>query len=251
MDGLFDRAGMIAIPGGKSDRRAHMKNFIACRNSLAVIACLCSALATAQEKPQDRAADSAKIDSILMLQKKMYGETKNEPLAGRKFGVELNIFRLLLMDKALSLSGSFSLFGANRHAEVAFPVYYSNPDDPMDLNDLTVDCHYRYFLGNTQNGMYLSGFARFAHLDGYPGDNDPFDSDGSAAGGRILEDKIGAGVGIGYRRFSYKGLYWGASLNLGRYFIGKNDRFYGSLLSYDDDNEIIVDIEFLKFGWAF
>jgi hypothetical protein len=61
----------------------------------------------------------------------------------------------------------------------------------------------------------------------------------------------GAGVGIGYRKFSYRGLYWGASLSLGRYFIGKNDRFYGSWLSYDDDNEIIIDVEFLKFGWAF
>lgn len=228
-----------------------MQNSVTRRLSIVVIACLCSIFASAQEKPRDGRDDSSKIDSILTLQKKMYGESRNAPLTDKNFGIELNIFRLLLIDKAVSLSGTFSMFGINRHAEIAFPVYYSNPDDPMDLSALTVDCHYRYFLGNTQNGMYLSGFARFAHLDGYPGDNSLYHSEGTAAEGRISENKIGAGVGIGYRKFSYKGLYWGASLNLGRYFIGKNDRFYGNFLSYDDDNEIIIDVEFLKFGWAF
>jgi hypothetical protein len=228
-----------------------MKHSFTCRFSLVVIACLCSVFASARDNPLGGQDDSSKIDSILTLQKKMYGESKNAPLTDKNFGIELNIFRLLLMDKAVSLSGSFSIFSVNRHAEIAFPVYFSNPDDPMDLSDLTVDCHYRYFLGNTQNGMYLSGFARFAHLDGYPGDNSLYHSEGTAAENRIIENKIGAGVGIGYRKFSYKGLYWGASLNLGRYFFGKNDRFYGSSLSYDDDNEIIIDVEFLKFGWAF
>ena len=228
-----------------------MRHSTTYRFSMMALACLCSCFASARGNAQDGRGDSSKIDSILTLQKKMYGESKNAPLADKNFGVELNIFRLLLMDKAVSLSGGFSLFGVGRHAEIAFPIYYSNPENPMDLNELTVDCHYRYFLGNTQNGMYLSGFARFARLEGYPGDNNLFHSDGTSGEGRISENKIGAGVGIGYRKFSYRGLYWGASLNLGRYFIGENGRFYGSWLSYDDDNEIIIDVEFLKFGWAF
>jgi hypothetical protein len=228
-----------------------MKNFTSLRNCMVVIACVWPFLSSAQERTRDKPSDSVKLDSILTLQKKMYSESRNMPLADKNFGIELNIFRVLLIDRAVSLSGGFSLFGVNRHAEIAFPIYYSNPEDPKDLKELTIDCHYRYFLGNTQNGLYLSGFVRYAHLDGYLGDNDLFHSDVTNADIKISENKMGAGVGIGYRKFSYKGLYWGTSLNFGRYFIGKNDQFYGIFLPIDDDNKIIIDVEFLKFGWAF
>ena len=65
------------------------------------------------------------------------------------------------------------------------------------------------------------------------------------------ENKLGIGIGIGYRKFSYKGFYWGTSLNLGRYFLGENGKYIGEFLWYDNDSEIILNFELLKFGWAF
>jgi hypothetical protein len=220
-----------------------------CRPLLWIMVCLWTFSSLAQDKTKDTLSVSSKIDSIYILQKKMYNETKNAPLTNKQFGIEFNIVRLLLIEKAVSLSGGFSLFGVNRHAEIAFPLYYSNPENPKDLKEWTIDCHYRYFLGNTQNGFYLSGFVRYAHLDGYLGDNSIFGDGPSDVKGS--ENKVGIGVGLGYRKFSYKGLYWGASLSFGRYLTGENDRFYGSFLSYDDDKKFIIDVEFLKFGWAF
>jgi hypothetical protein len=218
---------------------------------LMIIVFFWSHFSWAQDKTQDSLSVSSKIDSIYTLQKRMYNETKNMPLANKNFGIEFNIVRLLVIEDAVSLSGGFSLFGINRHAEIAFPIFYSNPDDPKDLNDFTIDCHYRYFLGNTQNGLYLSGFVRYANLKGYFGENDSPFTDNEILNVKGSENKIGIGVGVGYRKFSYKGLYWGTSLSFGRYFIGENDKFYGSFLSYDDDNKIIIDFEFFKFGWAF
>jgi len=203
-------------------------------------------LLTAQVR--DTVSTSAKIDSIYNLQKKIYYESKNTPLNNKKYGVEVNIFRLLALSDATTLSGSFSLFNVNRNAEIVFPVYYQSPQKINDLSEFTLDCHCRYFLRNTQNGFYLSGFARYAYLNGVLGDitmlgSEPTDTKGS-------ENKFGIGVGLGYRIFSYRGLYWGASFSFGRYLIGKSNKFAGGFLSLDD-SQYIVDAELLKFGWAF
>ncbi len=199
---------------------------------------------------KDTLSTSAKIDSIYSLEKKIYREVKNEPLAHKKFGIEVNVLRLLLLDKAFTFSGSFSLFNVDRHAEIAFPVYYQNPKNSADLTEFTLDCHYRYFLGRYQNGFYLSAFTRYAYLKGTLGDNDLFNSPLPGAP-KDTEHKLGIGIGLGYRIFSYRGLYWGTSLSFGRYFIGKNSRFAGDFLALDDDEEFILDVELLKFGFAF
>lgn len=198
---------------------------------------------------KDTLSTSAKIDSIYSLEKKIYREVKNEPLADKKFGVEFNFVRLLLMNEAFSLSGSFSVFNVNRHAELAFPVYYQHPKNSADLTEFTLDCHYRYFLGRYQNGFYLSAFTRYAYLNGTLGDNELFES--PSPGIKDTEHKLGIGVGLGYRIFSYKGLYWGTSLSFGRYIIGQSKKFAGDFLSLDDDEEYILDVELLKFGFAF
>jgi hypothetical protein len=202
-----------------------------------------------QAQTKDTLSTSEKIDSIYSLQKKMYDETRNEPLADKKYGFEFNVFRLLLMNKAVSLSGSFSFFDISRSAEIAFPFYYQDPKDSYDLTEFTLDCHYRYFLGNTQNGFYLSAFVRYAHLRGMLGVNNLFENQQDNPRG--TENKLGLGFGLGYRIFSYKGFYWGISLSIGRYFIGENDKFQGSFLSLDDDEKQILDMELLKFGYAF
>ncbi|MDD2796985.1 MAG: hypothetical protein PHV20_00175 [Bacteroidales bacterium] len=221
------------------------------------IAILIAAMAfPAISNAQEQISTTSKIDSIYSLQKKMYVESKTGPLADKKYGIEVNLFRLLMIDEVRSFSGSFSLFNVDRKAEIAFPIYYQNPKSETDLTEFTADCHYRYFLGKTQNGFYLSAFARFAHLNGTLGDNnyilyDGFGNPITTNLKKDTENKIGIGFGLGYRIFSYRGLYWGTSMSIGRYIIGKNDRFMGSFLTLDDDSPLIYDVELLKFGWAF
>jgi hypothetical protein len=204
----------------------------------------------------DTLSTSAKIDSIYNklnsmqnMQKQMYTETRNAPLANKKYGIECNLFRLIALDEIVSFSGTFSLFDINRNAEIAFPIFYLNPKESEALTEFTLDCHYRYFLGNTQNGFYISGFSRYAYLRGTIGLNKMYFWDSTPPNNETgSENKFGIGFGIGYRIFSYKGFYWGTSVSIGRYIIGKSDKFMGYL---DNDNSYIIDFELLKFGWAF
>lgn len=190
-----------------------------------------------------------KIDKIYETQQIMYEETKNSPLHDKKYGIEVNLFRFLLLENT-SFSGTFSLFDVNRNAELAFPIYYFSPEDKFNTEIFTLDCHYRYFLRNTQNGFYVSAFARFAKFDGWVEDWD-YDDDDDYYDKKSITD-IGIGVGIGYRIFSYKGLYWGTSVSFGRYLGGHNIEemeFNNNDLFIPLDQ--IINIEFLKFGWAF
>jgi hypothetical protein len=225
------------------------------RNILITLAIVLPTLAFSQKK--DTLSTNAKIDSIFALQQRMYSESKNEPLKDKKYGVELNLFRLIAMTSTLSISGTVSLFNINRKAEIAIPFFYQQGDDQKalaDLSEFTLDCHYRYFLGNTQNGFYLSAFTRYANLRGIPWDASYSLSLGTPnPGQRETENKLGFGIGLGYRYFSYKSLYWGSSVSIGRYVLGKNDRFSSSsgFTFIDDDGQFIFDMELLKFGWAF
>jgi hypothetical protein len=237
----------------RESRRSEKEKGVRMRMStlLTIATALVIGAGTVCGQSQDTLSVSAKIDSIYRLQKKMYRESKNEPLAGKNSGMEFNFIRFLTMEKSVSLSGGFSLFSPDRRAEIAFPLYFSDPDDPEDLKEWTVDCHYRFFLGNTQNGFYLSGFTRFAHLSGYLSKENEDLFEDAPLTKKGTENKLGVGFGLGYRKFSYRGLYWGASFSVGRYIVGENERFYGKWLSYDDDEKIIYDFELLKFGWAF
>ena len=202
-----------------------------------------------------------KIDSIYVMQKKIYKDVKDQPLENKKYGIEFNFLRLLFWGSDSdflnhSLSGTFSLFYPKKKVEIAFPFFYSNPTVNWDdeytedssLQQITLDCHYRKFLGNSLNKFYIAGFIRYANLKGYEGygwfkgkDDDSVMS---------TENKIGIGIGVGYRIFSYSGFYWGASISLGKYFIGKNNKFRDQTL-LDNDGEIIYNMEFFKFGYAF
>ncbi len=216
------------------------------RGLVVIVACV-PLLLNAQVK--DTISTSAKIDSIYNFQKKMYAESKNSPLAEKKVGLEFNFFRLLMIDSYPTVSGGVSLFNINRQAEVSIPFYIQGQKESGDLIDITVDCHFRYFLGNTQNGFYLSAFARYAYLKGTLGEDYLFGS--SVTNTKSDESKLGVGVGIGCRIFSYRGLYWGTSISFGRYIVGESNKFASGILSMDDDNEYILDFELLKFGWAF
>jgi len=218
------------------------------------------AAAQTDSPPPPGMRDSEKIDSIFVMQKQVLRTVKNDPLAGKRFGIEANLARMLYSgENAFSFSGGFSLFAVERHSEIAFPfLYYTQKNEidegngqtyKYDFDLITQDAHYRYFLGNTQNGFYLSGFARYAHLSGVKGSLFDFALSDST-NPRGSEDKLGAGVGLGYRIFSYRGLYWGCGASFGRYLVGKNDQFRGSFGLFDD-SKYIFDVELLKFGWAF
>ncbi len=184
---------------------------------------------------------------------------RDEPLGERRYGVEFNLIRPLMWGgDERTLSGGFSYFDAERKVEYAFPVMWSSAEhdnywgvgdaaDGKRLNTLTIDAHYRKYLGDTLNGFYISGFARATHLDGVL-QNDDYSviKNGS-------EFKLGVGFGIGYRIISRSGIYWGASLSLGRYLVGESDQFRetNGISAEHDDAETIVDVELLKFGMAF
>ncbi len=210
----------------------------------------------AEDENNGSLSTDKKIDSIYVIQKEIYKTIKDEPLADKKYGIEVNIFRLLFFFdnnniNNHSFSGGFSLFDIDRNAEIVFPIFYHEPqysdeeyEEDFDIvRKFSLDCHYRRFLGNTQNGFYISGFIRYANVKGWIDDNE---------GEKLhTENKFGIGIGIGRRIFSYKGFYWGTSLNLGRYIIGKNDIFGVGILDGSFDSELIITFELLKFGWAF
>ncbi len=202
-------------------------------------------------------SQAAKLDTLVEGQKsiiKKLDQIQDEvvyvdPLADKKIGVEFNPAYLLLgsADEQLILSGGFSLFQADRGAELAFPIFFRNANK-NDLTTLTIDSHYRRFLGRHQNGFYLSGSARYKYAHGREDtDQIPF-FDFSQPGEKITLHKFGVGFGIGYRNFSRNRIYWGTSLTVGRYFTGTD-----KVLADDDifGGKSYLDIEFLKFGIAF
>ena len=185
-----------------------------------------------------------KIDTIYVLQKKIYKTIKREPLKNKKYGIDINPIRLLFItNESNSFSGGFSLFNVDRKVEIYFPLYYSaTQEDYRDSKMFSIDCRYRYFLNNTQYGWIIGGFLRYAKLDYEYKDND-YPEDNIS----VHDNRIGLGLEIGYRIFSYRGLYWGITSHLGRYVIGdfdKNTYHYGS-------QEFIFSVEILKIGWAF
>ena len=199
-----------------------------------------------------------KVDTVIEKQDRIYSKVENNPLQGRKYGVELNLFRLLtIQDNSNSFSGTVSYFNHARNAEIALPLFYSAErysGDDGKFTLFTVDAHYRNFLGDTLNGFYVSGFGRLARLYGRTGDYWQWSSlDNTAARPYATETKFGIGVGIGYRIFSKNRIYWGASLSAGRYIVGENDKFYSPNFfnTINEDSQTILDIELLKFGYAF
>jgi len=177
-----------------------------------------------------------------------YLQAESLPLEGRKFGVEFNVPRLLTYSESWkSASGTFSYFDQENRAEIAFPwILQFLTDNEGEVGEkhfdvMSLDIHYRKFLGEEMNGFYLSGFARASQLNGLLKDEDRYD--------KTL--KFGVGVGLGYRFFpSSQRYYWGAGLIVGRYITGKNDLYREVGLGIED-SPIIVDVEFLKFGYAF
>jgi hypothetical protein len=209
-------------------------------------------------KAQDTTSNS-KIDTILSnskkildLQQKTYNEVAQEPLANKHFGIELSPASLLVAsaNDILLLSGGFSLFAVDRHAEIAFPFFYQSgagKKENYPLTLLTLDAAYRRFLGRHQDGFYLSAGTRYTYIKGEEGTTFLlFTLD--TPGATITTSKMGLYFGIGYRYFSVSGLYWGTSISYGRYFSNDERDIKGVTF---DDTKILLDVEILKFGISF
>jgi len=202
------------------------------------------------------AQDSTRTDSLLANQKIIIGNQElmmgeviyDDPLAGKKYGIELNPVGFLMStaaEEGFSLTGGVSLFSKSEVAEIAFPFYYAEGE--RDYAQYTVDCHYRYFLGKHRKGFYVSSGLRFTHIEGQEGYS-YFDWDDSPEDQIISDDKLGLTFGIGYRKYGYNGWYWGMSLFGGRYFTDKELNIYGGGIS---DGKVILDMELLKIGKMF
>ena len=170
------------------------------------------------------------------------------PLEGRKYGVEFNFPRLLTYsDSWKSISGTFSYFDHDEKIEIAVPwliARHQNRYDSDNYDVKTIDVHYRKFLEDRLSGFYISGFTRLAYIDGRLQDENM----------RQKTLKLGIGVGLGVRILPENSrFYWGFGLYVGRY-LGNQNEIYKTrdfdFLIYDDI-PIIVDFDFLKFGYAF
>jgi hypothetical protein len=216
-------------------------------------------------KAQD-STGNAKIDSVLYYQKKMLSQQEKlynevvrykEPLENKKFGIEINPAYMLLSSARsyFVLSGGFSFFDIDRHAEIACPIFYQNgAGKNSGVHELTLwnqDIVYRKFLGQHQDGFYLEGGLRYTHIKGESNDGvsilgiSLFSTSPTSI---ITTDKLGGMFGIGYRYFSISGFYWGTSLVVGAYFSADERTIQGIIL---DDTKTIFDFEILKFGYAF
>ncbi|MCK6543887.1 hypothetical protein L6Q79_14530 [bacterium] len=198
---------------------------------------------------ENQARIESKIDTLMSYQKMIYSEVKKEdPLATRGAGFEINPARLLVMsDDRLSISGTYSMFAIDRRAEIAFPFLYEQGDKRHGSTRLiNLDAQYRRFLGDRQGGLYFSGGLRFTSLKGYEGDDWAWDDVGTT--NKVTENKLGVLCGVGYRYFTKSGFFWGTSLSVGRYFKYNDKSIQDNVL---DDGKVIVDFEILKFGFAF
>lgn len=231
-----------------------MKTTVIVAVALTLLYLILSDLVLAQNSGGEEKLDTILVNQELMLsnQKKILKEvTYVDPLADKAYGVEFNPGYLLLSSASddIVLSGGFSLFSVNRSAEIAFPVYYRvSTDSKDDVSMFILDAQFRRFLGDHQNGFFLSGGLRYARLSGKEDlDGIPI-VDLGPAGKDATANKFGATFGIGYRYFSKSGFYWGASLNVGRYFTDTDINIRNIHL---DDGKALFDVELLKIGYAF
>ncbi len=172
------------------------------------------------------------------------------PLANRTAGIEFSPIRLLwgYVDPSsfgakIQISGAFSLFAIDRHAEIAFPFLLAiGSNENIPLRVLNVDATYRRFLGEYQGGLYLSGGVRYGFASGVEL------IDRRPTGKKTEHTKFGAYAGIGYRYFTQSGLYWGTNIVIGRFF---GDFSYRSGEADLDDGPFLLDCELLKIGFAF
>jgi len=243
--------------------------------NLSVLSLLSPCLVLAQENDETENTKTLeriekKIDAITAQSNNSTHINIEQPLGARTQGFEFNYFRLLTLgSEEKTLSGTYSFFNTQNNTEIAIPFMLSSAEhssyygydisnNNKDLTSFTIDVHYRKYLGHRLDGFYLSAFARTAYLNGlkrsnesyYYSSSEPYSFTPKHTGSEV---KFGVGFGIGYRIISDSGYYWGTSLSVGRYLVGDSQVFDDAegISANLDDEEFIINIELLKFGFAF
>ena len=159
-----------------------------------------------------------------------------DPLIGKKGGIEINPLYTLIYDEEFSFSGSISFFPKGQNIEIAIPMALKQIEGNNGQARFRADLLYRYFLGKHRKGRYIMWGFRHATFKDY--DYDSWDDDY-----QIIDEysKIGISFGIGSRTFSKSGIYWGWSFYAGKYLTGTDD----------DGPSGFMNFEFLKFGKTF
>jgi len=138
------------------------------------------------------------------------------------------------------------------HAKaLEFELYTAYGEDSTyvgkNLETSTTDLHVRKYTSGKIGGVYVSAFTRLSHMDG------ALRNDYRAA--KIT--KLGFGVGVGYRTFfniQSATFYWSVGINIGAFVLGQNDVYRHDGLwdvGFNDDDQGIVNIDLLKFGYTF
>ncbi len=204
--------------------------------------------------------DSSTADSLLVGQQKLlqgqeqirYQQTLileeawDDPFQGRCHGIEVNFAGLLVGSRdGLMLSGTYSYFPKDSNLEIAFPFFYDlDSSDENDLRRYALDFASRYYLGKHRSGIYVQAGLRVVRMWG-PSDAGWWDEPERE---KLEVNKHGVFTGVGYRKFSKKGLYWGCSISLGRYWGDLDTHLHDDGLLGDD---VLFDIEFFKLGFLF
>ena len=114
--------------------------------------------------PQDITNDSL---SVLIKERTdlILEEVYIDPLAGKRFGIELSPLYSMFIDDGLS--GSFSNFSLSDVAEITFPFSYHtylkvrNSGEKEERIYSYLDAQYRFFLGKHRMGRWIGAGIRF------------------------------------------------------------------------------------------
>jgi len=185
-------------------------------------------------------------------------------------GLEINPFRLVDLDQEfITASGTLTFFRLKHNFEIAFPVYYSKTNLTYlptggKVETTTIDCRYRHYISllpKMENSVYLSAGIRLTQIKGSLGDRYNAENGMNPPHTYIYpqdtENKFGLSIGFGSRFLTTSGFYLGASFSIGRYFFGRDNRFFPdyyedkAYIIPDEDHRYFIDIELFKIGWAF
>ncbi len=155
---------------------------------------------------------------------------------GKNFGVAINPF-LALFEYG---SGEVNIWNISRNSEINIPIeVMSNPffiDEPdLDVSLIGTGLNYRLFFSETQKGLFAqAGWKMYRGSVSEPG--------GESVSG-VTNSVL---FGVGYRAIAKNGMFWGAGINAGRTW-GDITGPDGNTIS---DSGLALDIDFLKFGFA-
>jgi len=173
--------------------------------------------------------------------------------AEAEFGFDMNIpFALTGIDSGRYwVAGTVSAANSNSRFEVAMPFFLHqhtyDPDYCCIVNIKRFDVQLRAFENTKRQGLYFGLIARHSSVMGRD-----FVNHNKA----ISYSRVGAGAVLGFRTMFKKRFYWGANLNIGRFFSD------GTLLAHGDEGPVFFspsdngsdaffNIELLKAGIRF